>query len=241
MKTCVRLSLAASLTLSCLACGGVYISGTQSAQRPIEKHRARMDRYYQTMHKHSALSDDYTSIISNPRIDRPVVVPQSGYEGCRPDVSSVLKSEGAQGLHKREFLTNQRNGIIRRLFACRIFRQILPHDDPADPAVPPDALTLEMTCQGSGPKGGGTQTFLNALVLRDTLANKSVVIKGTYETSGVSFIGGISRFYIDSVLVGSFNHHVFNALSEDYWDQIILWGDSCMDKMLEKMAAEYNR
>jgi hypothetical protein len=232
MKIFVRLSLAVFLTVSCLACGGIHIGGTKSAEQYIEKQDARRNRHYQTMHKFFDLPDDYTSIISNPMIDRPIFVPQSTDEGCKSDVSSVMKSDGAQAMHQRELSKMLRNKTIQRLFAGKIFRQVLPQDDPTDPAIPPDALVLETTCETNDPKN-----VTSVWMLRDNLTNKSVVVKGREEITGLP-AWGVSRYFIDSVLLDSIKHNWTNA---DFEDQYRSWQDSCMDRVLAKMVAEYKR
>jgi hypothetical protein len=232
MNTWIRLSLAVFFSLSCLACGGIYLGGTKSAERYLEKQQERRDRSYQTMHNFFTLPDDYTSVISNPMIDRPVFVPQNTDEGCKSDVSSVMKSEGSQAMHQRELSKMLRNKIIQRLFAIKIFRQILPQDDPTDPAIPPDALVLETTCETNDPKN-----VTSAWTLRDNLTNKSVVVKGREEITGV-LAGGVSRFYIDSVPLDSIKHNWTNG---DFEGQYRSWQDSCMDRVLAKMVAEYKR
>jgi hypothetical protein len=241
MVPCGRLCLAVLLLFSGSACGGIYISGIsdpQGPQRYLEKQQKSVDQQMQKHHEHFSLPEDYVRIISSPMIDRPVLVSKKTEEdSCKTNwkakMSSSMQTEASRAQYHREFSEMERNKIIQRLFLAKIFRQILPHNDPNDPAIPPDALVLESTTCLEGISN------IQTLSLRDNMVNKLVIIKGTFEDiNGTVFTTGVSRFYMDSVLLDSINHVCKDT---DCGDRINAWADSCLDKMLGKMVADYRR
>jgi hypothetical protein len=236
MKTWVRVGLAVFLTLSCLAC----------ASKSMESHRDTFeksaDSHYAKIHDHSSLPDDYSRILSNPRIDRPVVVtPATQEAGSKSAANYIMNTQQAQSRYQNEMLKHKRGNLIQRLLAGSIFRQILPHEDPEDPTVPPDALILELRVfqQTDWSSHNYDDSSTLTLVLRDKLTEKSVTNKATFELTSGMFKRNVTRFLLDSVQLGTFEHKP--CLPDDCMKQILPWYDSCLDKMLEKMATDYNR
>jgi hypothetical protein len=177
----------------------------------------------------TTLPDDYTQVIEDSKIDRPVVV----------EVPTIKLT--AQGRGNVEKMTiEERNFLINRLLVDKTFRQILPLEDQADDSMPANTLVLRYEAHRIVVSAApylkvplAPTTTEMKVVLRDLQYKNSVTTEGLMKLSPHES----GQIDLSCRLDSKESEDVELTMSEpDFPKKLVLWNESCIDRLINSLV-----